>query len=86
MVVEKLPIWSVTGSVTGLIAGRCTAQHKAGTETKGIQVWLAAELDLEVGVEGEEGHARRRRHNAHAPGAQPHRDRGDDLVGGRVDY
>ena len=29
----------------GIDRGRCTAQHKAGTESEGIPVWLAAELD-----------------------------------------
>ena len=59
MVVEKVPIWSVTGSVTGLIPGAVLLKVKLELECKGILVWSTAKGDLELSSEGEEGNARR---------------------------
>jgi len=63
------------------------AQGDEGMKIKGIFVGRGAEGDFELrGAEGEEGHPRRRRHDAHADGPNLHRDRSDDRVGGRVDH
>ncbi len=71
IVTAKVPIWSVTGCGKGIDRGRGAAQGETGPQCEGIRVWRGAEVDIEDGVEGEEGHPRRRRHNAHANGAVP---------------
>jgi hypothetical protein len=83
MVVEKVPTWSVSGSVTGLIRGAVLLKMK---KLKVIFFRGAIQAELELGVEGEEGDAHRRRHNAHAKGAIPHLDRRHHHVGGRGDH
>src|ERR1700732_1715491 len=66
---------------------RGAAQGEAGLKFKAILFRLAVQVDLELGVEGEEGDAHRRRHDAHALGDIPHHDRGRlHRVGGRVDH
>jgi len=48
----------------GIDPGRGAAQGEAGLKFKAILVWLAIQVDLELGVESKEGHPHRRRHNA----------------------
>jgi hypothetical protein len=68
---EKVPTWSVTGSVTRLRPG-AAAQGEAGMKVKVTVGRGTIRVDLELGVEGEEWHPRWR-HDAHAFERGPHR-------------
>jgi hypothetical protein len=83
MVVAKVPIWRVTGSLTGLIPLLVLPKVKLELKLKGILVWRVVEVDLELGAEGAEGDVR---NNAHPKGLLPYRNRGHHRVGGRVDH
>ena len=72
MVVAKVPTWSVTGSVRGLIAGAVLLKVKLDSRSKASCVWSGAEADVErVALKARKGSARRRRHDGHANGVVP---------------
>jgi hypothetical protein len=71
----------------GMNPWRGAAQGEVGLKFKAILFRLAVQADLELGVEGEERDAHRRRHDAHGYGPTRRHDRGRfHRVGGRVDH
>ena len=71
MVTAKVPAWSVTGWVRGLIAGAVLLKVKLDCRAKASWFGAPPKADIERGAEGEEGDARRRRNDAHATGSDP---------------